>query len=340
MNPIQVRYQTALRPDAKIVTYHRWQVVSSQFMGYIEPMDNPGTIMFRPLSAGDTIAVVAPASHFDHRRFEAGRRALEQMGFRVQVPPEVFAKEGIFAGPDRQRAGLVNRLAAGAGVKALAAARGGYGSQRILEQLDYKILSLSRKPIIGFSDITVVLWAVWSETGVAGIHGPTLTTLAEADERQRRALTGLLCGQWECVLEGTGHGLFRPGVAWGPVVGGNLTSLCHLLGTRFAPRFAGCIVILEDCGEKAYRIDRMVFQMLRAGCFDGVAGLALGRFSNCDDPVAVDRMFMSLAGELDVPLLTGLPVGHQGQNMPFVYGCPAAMDAARAILRFKHPDKR
>jgi len=308
--------------------------VSSQFIGYIGQMDNPKTTMFAPLAKGDTIAVMAPASHFDRQRFDTGLGVFERMGFRVHVPPAVFAKEGIFAGSDGQRADIFNRLAADGTVKALAAARGGYGAQRILDRLDYQALAVARKPIIGFSDITALLWAAWSKAGVSSIHGPTVTTLAEAGENQRQAMQCLLCGKWEFVLERSEDRPWIAGKARGPVVGGNLTTLCHLIGTRFAPRFSGCIVLLEDCGEKAYRIDRMVFQMLRAGCFEGLSGLALGRFSDCDDPGAVDDIFMSLARELEVPLLAGLPVGHRGPNAPFVYGAPAELDPAGGRLYF------
>ncbi len=292
---------------------------------------------FEPLKNGDTIGIFAPASHFDLLRFEAGLDVLKQMGFKVKVPSRIFAKDGIFAGDDALRAELLNQLATDMEVSALMTARGGYGSQRMVDLIDFRAMSKARKPVIGFSDVTVVLWAAWVEAGLAGIHGPTVTTLAEADQYQRRLFELLLRGKREFVIEKTEDRPCLPGLARGPVVGGNLTSLCHLLGTRHAPRFSGMIVVLEDCGEKAYRVDRMVFQMFRAGCFDGLAGLALGRFSGSDDEQAVDRIFMELAGRLKVPLLAGLPVGHQGPNLPFVYGGFAVMDSAKGTLAFSRP---
>ena len=288
--------------------------------------------MYRFLKESDSIGIAAPASHFDPIRFEAGLDTLRQMGFDVRLPEGLFAKEGFLAGSDQHRAEIFNFLMAAGDVKAIIAARGGYGSQRILDLIDYHLLARDHKLIIGFSDLTVVLWAVWSRLKLATIHGPTITTLAQSGENEKLALKRLILGKAEFTLPATQGLPRRPGKVCAPLVGGNLTSLCHLVGTDFSPRFEGCILILEDCGEKAYRIDRMVYQMQQAGCFDKIMGIALGRFSGCDDLQSVNRIFMSLAEAQDVPLLAGLPLGHDGPNYPFVHGAFAELDTENGKL--------
>ena len=129
----------------------------------------------------------------------------------------------------------------------------------------------------------------------------------------------------------------QPGSASGPVLGGNLTTLCHLLGTRFQPNFKGCILFLEDRGEAAYRIDRMLSQMKLAGCFNGLAGFILGAFEDCGDTDDIIRIVGDIFKDDKIPILAGLEVGHGKRNLAIPIGLNATVNVDQKLLIFHEP---
>ncbi len=289
------------------------------------------------LKPGDTIGIVAPASPFDQKIFTRGLHVLQSMGLRTRVPDEIFEKNGYLAGSDEHRAGLVMRLFEDQSVNALVCAKGGFGSLRILPLLDFDSIRKNPKVFVGHSDITALLATITVKSGLVSFHGPLVTTLANAPEATCSKLLAAISSNSIVELKPARGIALKAGSARGPVIGGNLTTLCHMLATPFAPRFENRILILEDRGEAHYRIDRMLFQMKLAGCFKGVAGLVLGSFEDCGSPDGVFKIFEEHFKDIPAPILAGFDVGHGPQNMTVPFGLDATLDADRHILAFDRP---
>lgn len=288
------------------------------------------------LRRGDTIGIVAPASHFDLEKYNRGIAVLESMGFNTSVPERLFNKKAYFAGSDLERAEMVNRYFADPTIKAIICARGGYGSIRTLSLLDYKIIRENPKIFVGFSDISALLAALYLKCRLVTFHGPTVTTLGNSDHRTKDSLLSMITSGEKLKIAMEGGISIRTGSASGPVLGGNLRTLCHLLGTPFQPDFQECILFLEDRGEAPYRIDRMLSQMKLAGCFNGLAGLVLGTFEDCgkDDII---RIAGDIFKDVQIPILAGLEVGHGKRNLVIPTGLRATLNADLKVLTFREP---
>ena len=302
----------------------------------MEPLKNKPIRPAR-LRPGDTIGIVAPASPFDQKIFTQGLHVLQSMGFRTRVPDEIFEKNGYLAGSDEHRAGLLMRLFEDQSVNALVCAKGGFGSLRILPLLDFDIIRKNPKVFVGHSDITALLATITVKSGLVSFHGPLVTTLANAPETTCSKLLAAISSNSIVELKPARGIALKAGSARGPVIGGNLTTLCHMLATPFAPRFENRILILEDRGEAHYRIDRMLFQMKLAGCFKGIAGLVLGSFEDCGSPDGIFKIFEEHFKDIPAPILAGFDVGHGPQNMTVPFGLDATLDADRHILAFDQP---
>lgn len=289
------------------------------------------------LKPGDTIGIAAPAGAFERTLFLQGINTLESMGFQVQVPDEIFEKAGYLAGDDEHRARLFNRLFSDADINAIVCARGGYGSLRILPLLNFDAIRKNPKIVIGFSDITSLLTEITTRSGLVSFHGPMVTTLAGASKSSCNSLLAAISSDVPLEVRPASVVVIRAGRARGTVIGGNLTTLCHLLGTPFEPRFKHCILLLEDRGEAHYRIDRMLYQMKLAGCFEGLAGLVLGTFEDCGSPEGVFQVFKTLFRDISVPILAGFDVGHGQQNLTIPLGMNATLDTDRQILIYDEP---
>lgn len=289
------------------------------------------------LRRGDTIGVVAPASNFDLEKFNRGIAVLNSMGFNTSIPEKLFNKKEYFAGSDFKRAEMVNRYFADPTIKAIMCARGGYGSIRILSLLDYKTIQKNPKIFIGFSDVSALLSTFYSRCRLVTFHGPTVTTLGNSDNRTKESLLSMMTSGEKLEIAMESGITIQPGSASGPVLGGNLNTLCHLLGTRFQPDFKGCILFLEDRGEAAYRIDRMLSQMKLAGCFNSLAGLILGNFIDCCDTDEIIRIAGDIFKGDEIPIIAGLEVGHGKRNLAIPIGLNATVNVDQKLLIFHEP---
>jgi muramoyltetrapeptide carboxypeptidase len=288
----------------------------------------------RCLMPGDTVGIAAPAGPFDPTKFMKGKAVLESMGFRTFFDEGIFQKHGFFAGTDVQRADQVNRLFADPAVHAVICARGGYGSMRILRFLDFKIIQNNPKIFVGFSDISVLLFMLHARCSLVTFHGPVVTTLANTDEQTIAAMLRVMTADKIFDLKPEKGIALKPGVCSGVVVGGNLTTLCHLAGTPYTPNFNGKILFLEDRGEAPYRIDRMLTQMKLAGCFEGLKGLFLGSFEACGKLDDIFRIVQEVFNDVNIPILSGFEIGHARVNITIPIGLRATLDADRQILTF------
>lgn len=273
------------------------------------------------------LAVVAPSGPFDRSRFEQGL-ALVSSRYRVEVADEAFGRHRYLAGDDACRVRALQRALDDDGVDAIMAARGGYGAMRLLEGL-----TLHRPvPVLGFSDVTA-LHLAWQARGWRSIHGPVVTQLATQPADVVERTFALLEGRPVPPLEGT-HTI-RTGLAEGPLIGGNLSLLASLVGTRWMPSLSGAVLLLEDIGERPYRLDRMWTHLALAGALTGVAGVVLGEFTDCDEKEAsfsAAEVLRELVATLGVPALEGLPIGHGAINQPVVLGARVRLDATARRL--------
>lgn len=297
------------------------------------PSDTASPAHYRAPAAlrpGDTVAVVAPAGPFDRATFEAG---LEPIAARydVRLAPGIHAADRYLAGSDACRLEDLQWALGDPAIKAVFCARGGYGTMRLLKRL----APPAPKPLIGFSDITALhLWL--QRFGVRSIHGPVVTQLATQPQDVRQRLFGLLeSPHVPEPLRGTE--CFVGGCVEGPLIGGNLSVLTRLIGTPFMPPLESAILLLEDLGERPYRLDRMWTHLELAGLLDRVRGIALGDFSACEerDAAYTSRdVLRDLAAAAGLPCVAGLPIGHGCINQPVPLGARVRLDADACTLTF------
>lgn len=285
-----------------------------------------------PLKPGATVRVIAPASPFDRTLALCGMAFLGER-YRVQFDWGMFERDGFLAGSDDRRRRELEAALAAPDVSAVIAARGGYGITRIASGVDFSVLRRAPKWLIGFSDVTA-LHLEAQAVGVASLHAHHAAGLGRGDARARASwLAALEEPLTPRVLRGQ---CLRPGRARGPLVGGNLTVLftCAVTGRLRLP--PGAILALEDVTEASYRIDRMLSALRLGGHLRGVVGVALGGFTDCvpgPHRVSVERV---LARELElwgVPVVAGLPFGHDLPNEPLLLGAEAELDADQGMLR-------
>ena len=287
------------------------------------------------LKPGDCIGIVAPASPFEETDFFNGIRILENMGFRVSFPKGIFAKSGYLAGSDVDRAAQVNAAFADSSVQAIVCARGGYGSMQILPYLNYEAIRQHPKLLMGFSDITALLCSLYQCSGLVSCHGPVVTTLKNAGSKTLESVFNMLTSNELPTIQLERGFVLSPGKASGPVICGNLTTLCHLIGTPFQPKMNGHILILEDTGEKPYRIDRMLTQMKFAGVFNGLCGLGIGTFENCGQADELYEIIARIFNPIHIPILAGFNIGHGPDNIAVPFGFEAVLDADHQLLTYR-----
>jgi muramoyltetrapeptide carboxypeptidase len=193
---------------------------------------------------------------------------------------------------------------------------------------------------VGFSDITVLLDFLVRRCRIVAFHGPTVTTLGKADPSTRDRFLRALSTPEPLSLCASSSRVIHSGIGVGRFFCGNLTLFCHLTGTPFQPDLNGGILLIEDQGEAAYRIDRMLTQMRLAGCFDSLAGLALGAFTGCGSAETVYRIVADRLGGLNLPILAGFDVGHGAVNMTLPVGLPVQLDTGTGRLTFAGPAVR
>ena len=294
----------------------------------------------RRVPPGGTIGIAAPASVVDPERLAAGEASLRAAGFKTRRRDDLLDRHGYLAGDDVRRAAELMQLVDDPEVHAIVCARGGYGSHRIMARLDAGRVRAAAKPLVGYSDVTTLL--LWQRrcAGLLGFHGPMLERDEGMDAAGLAALVELLTrGEASpAVLVGTaGYG----GRAEGPLVGGNLTTLVASLGTPWEIETEGALLVFEEVGERPYRIDRMLQQLLAAGKLECIAGLGVGHLVACEparlpSPSALD-VILELALGLGVPVVTGLPTGHAAPNLPWPVGALGAIDGALARIEVLEP---
>lgn len=320
---------------------------SSRFLAADEVGGGMAWKKAKALRQGDTIAFVAPAGPSDPMRVEQGRKRLEALGYRVRVPKDLIRRDRYLAGSDDARAGELNEAIRDPEVRAVFPCRGGYGLMRILDRIDYEAIRDDPKIITGYSDLTALHLAVARRSRVITFHSPMPESALYRDDGEYAYASSVF---WKTVRgEGfsgkPGEGVDvdlpegRPkpvrlvgGKARGRVVGGNLTLICATLGTPYALEADGNILIVEDTGEAAYRIDRYFAQLRLAGVLGRIAGLIIGTFDNTDEK-AVEEVVREYGSRLHVPVLMDFPLGHTPFNAALPHGGLIELDADTPRVR-------
>ncbi len=304
--------------------------------------------LFPPvLHKGDTIGVIAPAGHVANLdRFNRGVQILHEMGFEVKFPRNFWPGHGYLADTDDNRGREFNVMYSDPEVKALIALRGGYGCIRMIGRIDLEMIRRNPKPVIGFSDITILLNYLFARTGLVSFHGPVATSLGDSSRDTLERLYLSLTGGWSHPIPAKDVEILKKGPkATAPVVGGNLASLVALLGTPYDFSWDEKIVLLEDVNEPAYKIDRMLTQLQLAGKFDRIAGLILGDFSisqhSHTERLGYLEMIWNRALEIlggrSLPVWGNFPSGHCPGNLTIPLGAVAEMEGDRPMLSFITP---
>lgn len=285
-----------------------------------------------PLRPQDTVHVIAPAGPFDRPGFEAGLALIRQRYTPVHRP-DLFESHRYLAGEDERRWDELSAALLDFHARALFCARGGYGAMRLLP--DLPLADGAPSVLVGFSDITAVHLALQA-VGRVSIHGPVLTQLGRQPPDVHERLFRLLESP-EPPPPLIGTATYVPGTAEGPLIGGNLSLVASLLGTPYMPSLDGAVLLLEDIGERPYRVDRMWTHLRLAGVFERVSGIVLGDFTACEEKDAAYSfadVLRSLAQEVSVPCAAGFPIGHGAVNQPVPLGTLVRLDAGEARLTF------
>jgi muramoyltetrapeptide carboxypeptidase len=296
----------------------------------------------RPLAPGARVAVVAPAGPLDRDSLDAGLRILAGR-YDVTWDPGLLSRTRYLAGDDHRRGAELAAALADPRIGGIVAARGGYGSMRILSHVWPSVDGAPAGPgpakvLVGFSDITA-LHAALQTAGRVSVHGPVATQLAAQPPAVVQRLFAMLEDGTAPPAPVDGTPVVG-GVAEGPLLGGNLSVLTRLLGTPWLPDVTGAVLLLEDVGERPYRIDRMWTHLRLAGVFGRVVGLALGSFTDCEDPegaFTLRDVLWGLAGETGLPCVGELPIGHGAVNVPVALGARVRLDGGAGALAFLEP---
>jgi muramoyltetrapeptide carboxypeptidase len=292
------------------------------------------------LRQGDKVGLVAPASSFNREAFMRGCDRLRQMRYEPVYSQDIFERDIYFAGSVERRMHEFHEFWRREDIAALICVRGGYGSNYLLEQLDYGMIAAHPKILLGCSDISSLLTAIHDRTGLIGFHGPMVAkdiadgTFDEASWKS--ALTGIT--EWD--VPANGVEVLRAGKAAGHLYGGCLSMLVASLGTPFEIHTDDTILFIEDIAEKPYRIDRMLMQLQLAGKLEGVRGFVFGEMLDCAPPkgetYTLQEVIMRVLAPYNVPIVYGLKSGHvTNGNITLPIGVQAELEAEGVEVRLR-----
>jgi muramoyltetrapeptide carboxypeptidase len=306
----------------------------------------------RRIKPGDKIGITAPGGFITKKELQESVENIKALGFEPVYSSKILNRYGYLAGSDKERADDLNEMFSRKDVAGIICARGGYGCARLLHLLDYGTISKNPKVLVGYSDITALLYAIYAKTGLVCFHGPVgISTFNDFSVQYFRDV--LLNPQQNLQMTGPVNDpaavplhTIKSGSATGELVGGNLSIVVSLIGTPYDINSDGKIIFLEEINEEPYRIDRMLTQMIQAGKFTNARGIALGVFRKCE-PKDVDPAFpksLSLFEvledrllDLGIPVLYGLSFGHITDKFTLPFGIRAGLDSFNKTLTLLEP---
>ena len=307
---------------------------------------NPN-ILPKKLKPGDTIGLITPSAPITQEQLDETVKKLEKLGFKTYYKDSVLSQYGYFAGKDQERADELMSMFTNKEVDGILSVRGGYGAIRILDMLDYEVIKQNPKVFMGFSDITAFLNAIYSKTGLVTFHGPLgISTYTDFSwvvfksvvmDPKSRYLYPYFREPDEAENPEFDLYTINSGKATGSLIGGNISVLDSMIGTKFEPDFADKIVILEEVEEKTYKVDKMLVHLLQATNLKDAAGIAFGTFKDCninDEPkLTLKQAIEDLFKPLDMPIIYGLPFGHILFNVTIPLGIRAQLNANKNTVK-------
>lgn len=336
-----IKTVTAASIGAAIIPSNISKAIAKEELPVIKP---------KRLKQGDTIGLIAPGSFISEEELKESVDNLTALGFKVVYTENILQRYGYLAGKDKQRAEDVNIMFARSDVDAIVTARGGYGCARILPYLDYNSIKNNPKILIGYSDITALLYGIFAKTGLVTFHGPV--GISTFNEFSVRYFNEVLMSANEYITlynaaEDSASAEYQvvtivTGVGRGKLIGGNLSIVVSMIGTRFDVESKNKIIFLEEIGEEPYRIDRMLTQMLEAGKFDEASGVMLGVFKNCEakekDPsfpksLALKEVLFDRLGDLKIPVIYGMSFGHITNKFTLPFGIEAELNSGAQSVK-------
>jgi len=306
---------------------------------------NAGLQRPRIIQPGSSVSIVAPASFALPERIERGLAGLRDAGF-VPVPAGSALERGplYFAGTPEQRLADLHAAFADPATSAVMCLRGGYGSNYLLDSLDVELIAKHPKPFFAYSDLTGVQCFLLDQLGLAAFHGPMLAAdFYLADGVHLDSFNAAIRGQTYSIGPSEGLRTLSPGTASGTLYGGCLSILVSLLGTPWEPNTQGKLLFIEDVGTKPYQVDRMLWQLRKAGKLEGVRGFIFGEMLNCASEGAAPRLLeqsiLNALEEFEGPIAFGLRSGHVSrQNVTLTFGVEAQLIAGdEARLQILQP---
>jgi muramoyltetrapeptide carboxypeptidase len=296
------------------------------------------------LKRGDTISVVVPAGPVDRERIDRALGRLADRGFRTKTYTDIHRADGYLAGDDRTRAREFMDAFADPDTTAIWCARGGYGTVRIIDKLDFDVIRRHPKVFVGFSDISVLHLALAQRAGLCTFHAPNLQDGFGAVDDMLPTTESAL---WRAIMadqnaaDGPGYVIadgelsaLSPGTATGRLTGGNLAVICGTMGTPFEIETRGRVLFLEDIDERLYRVDRYLAQLTLAGKLQSASAILLGDFTfgertAADSDSQIAAMFDNYFRDLGIPVLSGMPSGHIRDNRALPMNTLVEVDANR-----------
>ncbi len=276
------------------------------------------------LQSGDTIALISTARKVEPKQAETAKKLVESWGFKMKEGRNLHCVKHQLAGTDEERRDDLKAALVDPEVKAILCARGGYGTARILDDIDFSMLKTNPKWIVGYSDVTALHCHAYTVAGVQSIHGSMSVNFADNTKAALESIRVLLTGDY-IAYSAPQHRLNRSGVAEGVMVGGNLSVLYSILGSASAPDFQGKILFLEDLDEYVYHIDRMMLALRRAGHLQKLAGIMVGGMTEMrDNPIpfgyTAEEIIAEHCAPYAFPVCFGFPSGHITDNRAWIHG--------------------
>jgi len=300
------------------------------------------------LQPGDNIGIVAPASSFKREEFDAGCEALKRMGYKPVYDEDIFDRDSYFAGSTARRTRELEQMFARDDIKAIVCARGGYGSNYLLQSLDIQEITANPKIFVGYSDQTTLLTHLCDAANLLTFHGPMVAKdFAKSDGVDVQSWQSAVSGaeNWRLDFDlSSGVKPLNIGSAEGVLYGGCLSMLVASLGTPYEIRTEGTILFIEDIATKPFQIDRMLMHLKLAGKLKGVRGIIFGEMLDCiqapNQPYTLEEVVMRVIGDLNVPVAYGLRSGHVSrQNITLPIGVSVLLNVGDAgvTLEFLEP---
>jgi len=294
------------------------------------------------LDVDSVVRVVSPAGPVTRELLAPGLARLREWGLEVRVDDGVYDRQppGYLAGTDEKRLERVQRALGNPDNDAIIFSRGGYGTTRWLADLAIDQIASPPPVIVGFSDLTALHLRLGGRHSIATLHGPVIKSLRlhETGSRSSMVLKRALFGRRQAPWQLDGLRAVLPGRVSGRLLGGNLTLVVQMLGSRFFPDLSDAVLLLEETGESDYRLDRALNALRLAPASRQPSGLVLGRFHECGGTYVsepeIPRFVDQLAEDFDIPVVAGAPIGHDEKNVSVPMGLPVTLDADQGTLTF------